>query len=330
MRQNEVIFANFTLRFGNGPQDKVFLDLATEIVLPAFFDSGLIRNYGDKTSYFFHRLSLKKLEKENDDSWVIYGQFIKNTTISREQIFKDGEGIVRNPAELATAPSAFFVLILSNHRIIYLSETKDAPDLKAFKATVLQFVRKKYEFYINKLHEENKEKKNYLRTIYKPPTLEVVPLTGKEDISDFIDRYKILRRIEFDIIIPNEEIDAKQMFDAMRDFSQAVDSTKTQFIMQNKNGLDADQAKEEIEEATRKGNQTVHVSGVDHNNQKLVGNNEEFKISTQLVKPEVSEIGKARQLWSIFKKYTKEKMIDFGGTSTQKVLSLPDVRNKNE
>lgn len=330
MRQNEVIFANFTLRFGNAINDKVFLDLATEIVFPAFYDKNLIRPYGDKTSYFFHGVSLKQLEDGNDDSWAVYGQFVKNTVISREQIFKDGEGIVHNRAELDSAPSAFFSLILSNHRLIYYAETRDAPELNAFKATVLQFVRKKYNDYIDKLHNEGLGNKNHLRTIYKSPTLEVVPLTGKEDISIFIDRYKTLRKIEFNIIIPNDEINAKEMFQNMTGTSLRLDSTKTQFIMQNRGGLDTKNAKEEITEATQTGNLTVRVSGIDHQNQQLVGNNDEFKISTFLDKPELTRIGKAKQLWDIFKDYVATKRVSFGRKNTQKVLGLPAVKNENE
>lgn len=258
------------------------------------------------------------------------GQFIKNTTLSREQIFKDGEGIVRSKAELATAPSAFFVLILSNHRLIYLAETRDAPDIKTFKSTVLQFVKIKYSEYIDQLHEEGKGTKVSLKRIIKEPTLEIIPLTGKEGISDFIDRYKTLRRIEFNIIIPNDEIDAQQMFDAIRGLSQDVDARKTQLIAQNKNGLDKEKVKEEIESATEKGNQTVRVSGVDYEDQRLVGNNDEFKISTYLDKPEHTKIGKARQLWNIFEGFVSTNMLSFGGRNTRKVLSLPVIQKKNE
>ena len=60
MRQRIASFSNFVCRFG---EQKVLLDYATEIVIPAFCDDTLIRSYGS-TEFFFFETELMKL---NDD-----------------------------------------------------------------------------------------------------------------------------------------------------------------------------------------------------------------------------------------------------------------------
>ena len=57
MRQHVASFANFVCRFGD---EKVLLDYAKDIVLPAFFDDTFVRSYG-RTHFFFYETELVKL-----------------------------------------------------------------------------------------------------------------------------------------------------------------------------------------------------------------------------------------------------------------------------
>src|ERR1700723_2454744 len=138
MRQHAATFANFICRFGD---QKVLLDYAKEIVLPAFFDDTYIRSYGKKAQFFFHEVEQVVLNGDKENPILgISGRFIKNTYLTREQIFDPEKGIVLDPANIQSSPSAFFLLILNNHRLIYFPETAHAPDLKTFRATLYDFI----------------------------------------------------------------------------------------------------------------------------------------------------------------------------------------------
>ena len=176
---------NLICRFG---KEKVLLDLIDEIVLPSFFDELLIRSYS-KTSYFFHKVSPVILSDDKNEKVIgIAGRFIKDTTLEREQIFEQDKGLVKDSESIRSSPSAIFLLILNNHRLIYVKETKNAPSKESFKSTLLGFLRSKHKNFIDNEYEQfNKNpsgegehqkvtKKELLENTPRP-TLELIPLT---------------------------------------------------------------------------------------------------------------------------------------------------------
>lgn len=179
---------NFICRFGS---KKVLLDLANEVIIPAFTDSSLSRGYG-KTTYFFHDVKLVSIpNKAKKPILGIIGQFIMNTTLEREQIFREGEGLVKDSSSIKSSPSSIFLLILHNHRLLYVKETKYAPSKETFGHTALNFIRNKHSLFITKLYDEKKDSDNpitkkHLLTKYPRPSLEIIPLTSEDGIEAFV------------------------------------------------------------------------------------------------------------------------------------------------
>lgn len=147
---------NLICRFGS---DHVLLDLAEEVVLPAFLTENQVRSYGS-TRYFFHDVKPVLLDNDADKVVGIIGRFIKDTTLAREQIFVEDRGLVRDSESIRSSPSSIFLLILNNHRLIYVKETKDAPPKDAFKSTLLDFLRESHERFINKTFENHKAERD--------------------------------------------------------------------------------------------------------------------------------------------------------------------------
>lgn len=54
----------------------------------------------------------------HDPLFLVYGRFVNNTVLSRTQILERGK-LRASPGQMDSAPSAFFVLILNNHKLIY-------------------------------------------------------------------------------------------------------------------------------------------------------------------------------------------------------------------
>lgn len=281
---------NLICRFG---REKVLLDMADEIVLPSFFDEKLVRSYS-KTSYFFHEVSPVLLKDDASGSVVgIAGRFIKNTTLEREQIFEEGKGLVKDAGSMRSSPSAIFLLILNNHRLIYVKETNDAPSIESFRSTLQNFLRDKHKGYIEDKYEHLKAKReedpNAERVtkedLYEEtprPTLELIPLTSEESIEEFVRKYSILKTIEISLSDRNDENDNDPFFEALQKKKDAIGSTNTLVKHKNSKGLDKDEAISEIAEATEQGNQNVKLSGIGGEGDILRGNNENFQLRKHL------------------------------------------------
>ncbi|ECB5027586.1 hypothetical protein DI355_21890, partial [Salmonella enterica subsp. enterica serovar Give] len=124
-------FGNYTLRFG----DDVLLDYYDEIVFPSFLEMANIRRISDKSEFFFIDTECVILDEEATPPVLgIKGRIIKNTLLTREQVF-DGADLVEDHDELETAPSSFFLLILNTHRLILCKEVSGAPTIQNFQST---------------------------------------------------------------------------------------------------------------------------------------------------------------------------------------------------
>lgn len=285
MRQHNATFANFICRFGD---DKVLLDYAKRIVIPAFTKDTYVRSYGKKTHYHFYETELMNLAEDGDvPIMVLAGRFVKQTELTRTQIFDDQKGLVQDEASLLSAPSAFFVLILNNHRLIYFPETPHAPDINAFRVTAQQFLRQRHKEYIDRRYEKTRSDdepptKKSLYETHPRPSLEIVPLTGRADIATFMRRFEKLKKINFRVVKPNDDIHAGEILGQVRELSDALGSTSTKLTASSGDGLDIPAAIEAVTEATGSGNQDVSVSGVDTNGNALSGNNEHFRLSAEI------------------------------------------------
>lgn len=280
---------NLICRFGS---DHVLLDLAEEVVLPAFLAENQVRSYGS-TRYFFHDVKPVLLDNGADKVVGIIGRFIKDTTLAREQIFVEDKGLVRDSESIRSSPSSIFLLILNNHRLIYVKETKDAPPKDAFKSTLLDFLRESHERFINETFENHKAErdenpalervtKKDLRAKFPRPSLELIPLTSEESIEEFVRKYKILKTIEIALSDRNDENDNDPFFDLMQKRKDDIGSAKSVLKHSNPEGLDKDVAITEIAEATSQGNQEVKLVGEDEGGDTLRGNNEKFQLRKPL------------------------------------------------
>ena len=299
---------NLICRFG---REKVLLDMSDEIVLPCFFDKTLVRSYS-KTSYFFHEVSPVLLSNGASGSVVgIAGRFIKDTTLEREQIFEEGKGLVKDNGSMRSSPSALFLLVLNNHRLIYVKETKDAPSKESFCSTLLSFLRDKHRQYIEAEferfmatreadpHSDRVTKKDLYEQTPRP-TLELIPLTSEDSIEEFVRKYSILKTIEISLSDRNDETDNDPFFEELQKRKDAIGSTNSVVKHNNSKGLDKDVAINEIAEATEQGNQSVKLTGIDSEGDILRGNNEKFQLRKPLEDLSSQPVNAAKELYKTF------------------------------
>ena len=121
------------------------------------------------------------------------------TKLRREQIFRQGEGIIEDVDELESAPTSFFVLTLNNHRLLYMREVAGAPNVKTFQATCQRFLRDRHRYFINKKYEDNEserennpdvEKLTKMKIVqdFPYPELRITTLTDPTSLRTFVDQ----------------------------------------------------------------------------------------------------------------------------------------------
>jgi len=295
---------NLVCRFGD---HKVLLDLIEEVVIPSFLDNSLKRSY-NKTSYFFHETSLVVLFDEGNEKIIgIAGRFIKDTTLVREQIFEQKNGLVQNKESMRSSPSSMFLLILNNHRLIYVKETKDAPSKETFRSTLLVFLRNKHKLFIDnefkKLSKSDIELRKTKIELYElnpRPSLELIPLTSEDSIEQFVKKYNVLKTMEISLSDRNDENDNDPFFDELQKRKDAVGSKKSIVKHSNSKGLNKDSIVSEISEATTQGNQKVTLNGIDNEGDFLRGNNEQFQLRKPLENLKTKPEEAASQLYESF------------------------------
>lgn len=310
MRKGTVAFANFICTFG----DRGGLLENWRLVLPAFTTDTFIRKYGN-TSYHYFNVEVVPLDNADGTPVIaIAGHFVKNTILSREQIFDPSTGLIRDAQSMKSAPSAFFVLVLNTHRLVYLAETGHAPDLKAFEATAAHFIKRVREKWINDNAKKRVrgESKSDLGKAIPRPTVQVLPLSERDRIEEYIKRFASIRRVQFKLIKPNDETDASEVVASVRSRLGKLKPTQLDINIRNSDGLDRDEAIQVVAETAETGNTDIRLSGEDKEGSHIEGSNDQFALTTELEKPEKTEPGLRAQLYGLYKSFVAAGKITVG------------------
>lgn len=323
-----VSFANLVCKFG---QNLDLLDLAEEVVIPALLGQDIPpRTYAD-TSYLFDDVKLIRLTDDSVPTLAIAGRFIKDTVLTSEQIFVSGKLVKRN-AQMESAPSAIFVLILNNHKLIYYPETTHAPGLDSFRSTALHYIRHRYmqflkEEWSRRLEiwegeaEATASKKPLKKDVVKDfpfPSLEVVALSNELSLKQFLDGFDKLNEISIQIVRPNSELDNSGLFmPALRATSESLDAKTSKVVHSAPDGLNKSAAETQLSHIASEGNAKIDMKGKDDTGGRISGNNENFRLVVPVKSVPATIWRAAKKLFDVFL-----EQVAHGG------IRLP-VQNKN-
>ena len=272
-----VKFANLSVRFGA----KELLDYKG-IVASAFLVDTHVRNYGD-TKYYFYEMKMDYLDRKDPTSLAIYGRFIKDTLLKREQVMEGGDLRV-DPRSLPSAPSAFFTLFLADHRLAYIPESKGAPTLGNLEATIAKFIKDEYHKFMREHYDREKALNSkftweHAYGTHAPPTIKLVPLTSSDSIDRFIDRFDKIQRVTIHVRRRNQDFSGGNMFQSMYDVSEDMGASSAKYVVGGgPDGLNSPATKETVRAATESGYEEASISGVDQSGAKLNGSNEDFSL----------------------------------------------------
>lgn len=324
MRQHDLSFANFILRFG---LEEVMLDYAEDIVIPAFTRESNVRKYGD-TSFRFYNVHFANVSEDADHPRLtLSGHFVKDTVLRREQIFRRDRGLVDDHFEIESAPSSFFVLILNNHRLLYFAETHGAPDLSAFQTTAAHFLKQEWRAYISRrLEHDNVTRRGSERITVRqlqrripPPQLSVIPVAGQDAITETIQKFKKVSQVKFKLVEPNDEIDASEAVAAVEKAFRPMEPKRLEVVAAQPNGLNKDEVVRTITEASETPNTEIIVDGEDGEGLKLKADNDHFALSVPIGDPPEDDDGLRDTLLDKFDELADNEKVKRPAT-TQPVL----------
>lgn len=297
MRKHELQIANFVCTFG---PDHDLIDKIDDIVIPSFFGDTLTRSYGDTTFYIYEPKWIELGTGVNAEL-AIMGRFIKDTMLKREQILKNGK-LLESHNEMQSTPSAFFVLMLKDHRLLYFAETLFAPELNAFASTMQIFLRRIWRDYLNKKHKEEGNDKTHkdLRALHPMPVLNIVPVAKNDRIDSLMKEFERIEKIRFRLIRPNQETDASEVFQSVRNRFQPLSPSRLDIEMADSDGLNKSESIAAVKEATSGMNTDIIVSGVDDQGNRIKADNNEFALRIPVENPPEAEKPLAKNLYSEF------------------------------
>lgn len=279
--------ANFTCLFGD---KKVLLDLFSEVVYKSFFESPprVIRN----NEFYLFELEYINAGSDSNPEPVISGQFVRNTDLKRSHILRETR-LIEDSDKIESATSARFVLILSTHTLIYVTETPNAPPIAMFRSTMQYHLTKAWADYIKAesrrvfketIKKNESGKKTRLRDVVlkimeesPKPELEIKPLPSHLSVKTFLDQFESISSVEYKISDTNHSPDLTPLLGQLRDQKQATNSQKIVVIESKPKNKSA--VADQLVQVTADGNVEAKVVGKTSTGGKVIGTNDEFNLS---------------------------------------------------
>ena len=247
MSKNVMEIANLMCKFG-------------EIDLLDFFDTwfyptiqdGQLKGRSNSETMYYKFIDLELLYVGDDNAPVLTGRLVKNLKIKAQQQLNE-DTLEPSDDTMLSAPSSFFVLLLANHKLLWIKETSRAPQLSEFKNCLFRFLTDFRRSYLKERFNEEKAKLNLKRLksdlrekinrqIYQEiPSLqlEVTLLSSSGVIKQNFDSYKLVRSIKIKPLTTNSEQGGllNRLLNNISNEHSRINSSNTTMKFSNNEGL---------------------------------------------------------------------------------------------
>ena len=250
------------------------------LVLPAF--KGTYSRTHGNARYFLMGVTLIKY---GETEMVLAGRLIKDTKVERDQFISNGN-LIKDKQTLLSAPSSFFALILSNHKLLYVRENVGAPPISAFETTIENFLNQQHEKWIRGIYvETNKTARkitwSQLREQYPRGNLEVLPIGTEKSVAAYIEKFRTINMVEVKLLETNHEVDNTKLFGDIRTVKASVGADNIALRTQKRGdvGLDKGGVTKLISEQAEGGNARITIRGKSLAGDNLMAQNESFNVA---------------------------------------------------
>lgn len=135
--------------------------------------------------------------------------------------------LVSDHAEIESAPSCFFVLQLSNHKLFFVRETSHAPFLSTFEATVQAFLSNAYKVFIRDYYDQEKSEDSSFTwdsafSMYPRPELKITPMATEGSLNHYVRKFQTINTVEIRLLNTNHELDNSPLFGDAREVKDKI------------------------------------------------------------------------------------------------------------
>lgn len=282
--------ANLTCRNTNGTKE--LLDIFSDYFYPTIKNQIGTGSRKNKETLFYRFIDLGITKIDNE--LVLYGRFVKNLNIQREQIL-EGDKLVESHNSMSSAPSSFFILILSNHKLLWIREVSRAPSLKDLNATLIKMLEKQRTELIAEYMDKKingsilkvNEKQIELEAFTKYPQLElkITPLSNNVSISEKISKFDKIHKIILKVLKRNSELGSEfnNLANTMSNTRDGLEATdiKAEIKGNSRNPLNKEKTIEFLQ-GVSDGNHEYRVTGIDENSNPIEESNETVSLYSSL------------------------------------------------
>jgi hypothetical protein len=323
--QPKLEFASLHCKFG----DKNLLDYLDQIVLPAFLDESLKRKRGG-SNFFIYNSGLVVLEDGDIPVIALIGHLVNDTVFESNQLFDTSKGLVPDNNRMPTSPSSLFALILNNHMLLYLEEMKHAPGMKSFRATIGDFMRRKHKEFIKRLKEEEELGLSDLELWeeHPAPRLELVPLSTKDVLKDFVYRFSRLQEVRIQFINTNDGVHNRDLFEALQEDKGLYGSDNTTLSHKKADGLNRDTAYEQLSDLPEDGNARFALAGRDMNGFRLAGNTDDLRLRVPMTHLPDDIVQRVAAMYNSFKANIQGAAFKLENATENVAVRLRELRER--
>lgn len=298
--------ANLTCKSISGKEELL------DVFLDYFYNAMLTQEVKGSKNSETHKYKFIDLEITTiNNELVLLGRLVKCLNIQREQIL-EGKTIVKSYDEMASAPTSFFVLILSNHKLLWVREVSRAPMLRDLKYALLKAVNQERELLIsNKINqliecgddEYMAGKKAYDK--YPKLEIEITPLGNNASIRECLNDFAEIYNFNVMALKRNNEL-GSDYNDLLRNLSSSQENMQAKNVSVNIHGdkkhpLVKEQAIN-LAQTASDGNYKYKISGIDTNNNPITKDQNSFSLTAKISYSE-NVVSKFSNALNMIKKY---------------------------
>lgn len=197
----ELTLANFNCTFGEDEKRlEPMLTYFVEVVLPSFKDERKFRGY------YFYDVSLKEHE---EFGYYLYGRVVKDTVLEIKSRFNStNQRLEDTNEEYSSSPYSEFILLLKNHRMIFINGQKGSPTLSNLKTLITGNIRR-----VIKEYNFRQESGNEVLPLYE---LNLTEITKNRNVIEQIRNFEKISRFSLEFFALNNDIHMDELFKSLQ------------------------------------------------------------------------------------------------------------------
>ncbi|WP_300453038.1 hypothetical protein [Fusobacterium sp.] len=266
--KKEIQLANFNCTFGTVEENaSPMLKYFTEIIYPAFK-----RKKKYRKTFFFEDI---KLGENKKIGYYLYGKIIKDTTLEITSRYDwENNTLVDTDEKYRSSPFSEFILMLNNHRLLFIPGSKGHPRLSSLK-TLLKYNIER----VIKEHNKKSLPEEELPEIY---SFDIIEIPKKTDVFKQIEMFEEIKSFSLEFIKLNPEplSGILQNIDSIR---ERCGSNSSKYTM--KNPTEKKVIAEIIQESNGLASFSMEARKKDESEVREY-KNDNFKVTRELIFPE--------------------------------------------